>query len=484
VTIDEFQKQAHEIVDWMADYYRNIESYPVRSQVEPGEIERQLPAAAPEEGQPFEEIFADFEKIIMPGMTHWQSPSWFAYFPANSSFPSVLAEMLTATLAAQCMIWQTSPSATELEGRVMEWLREMLGLPDGFHGVIQDTASTSTLVAVLTARERALGFAGNEHGVAQAASGRVLTAYCSAETHSSIEKAIRIAGIGSANLRKIPVDDAYALEPEALERAIETDSAAGHLPVCVIATLGTTGSTALDPIREMGAICRRHGIWLHIDAALAGSALILPQLRGINEGVELADSFTFNPHKWLMTNFDCSAYYVRDREALLRTFEIHPEYLRTSEGKLVNNYRDWGIQLGRRFRALKLWFVIRSYGVEGLRRTIASHIQMAASLAERIESDPEFELLAPVPLNTVCFRYRPAGVTDQETLNLVNERLLEQINATGKVFLTHTRLGEAYTIRFVVGQTRVEQRHVDAGWELIRTTARALEHHAQSSTQI
>jgi aromatic-L-amino-acid decarboxylase len=469
--IDQFQKHAHQLVDWMADYYRNIESYPVQSQVEPGEIAAQLPESAPAVGEPFASIFEDFKKIIMPGITHWQSPSWFGYFPANSSYPSVLAEMLTATLAAQCMVWQTSPSATELEERVMEWLREMLALPTDWHGVIQDTASTSTLVAVLTARERALGFASNAQGVVDAADQKQLTAYCSSETHSSIEKAIRIAGIGSDNLRKIAVDDSYALIPEELERAIVRDIDAGRKPVCVIATLGTTGSTALDPIRAMGEICRKYEIWFHIDAALAGSALILPELRQMNDGADLADSFTFNPHKWLMTNFDCSAYYVKDREALLRTFEIHPEYLRTSEGKLVNNYRDWGIQLGRRFRALKLWFVIRSYGVDGLRRTIRSHIEMAQKLAERINSEPDFELLAPVPLNTVCFRYTPAGA-DEEKLNEINESLLNMINATGSVFLSHTSLDDRYTIRFVVGQTRVEQRHVDAGWELIRNCAR------------
>lgn len=474
--IEQFQKHAHELVDWMADYYRQIESYPVRSQVEPGDIARQLPDHPPENGESFASILEDFKNVIMPGMTHWQSPSWFAYFPANSSYPSVLAEMLTATLAAQCMIWQTSPSATELEERVMEWLRDMLGLPTEWHGVIQDTASTSTLVAVLTARECALGFEPNSRGLVSAADGRTLTAYCSAETHSSIEKAIRIAGIGSGHLRKIPVDEQFALIPEELEAAIERDLESGHLPVCVIATLGTTGSTAIDPISAMGEICRKHGIWFHIDAALAGSALILPEHRTMNAGVELADSFTFNPHKWLMTNFDCSAYYVKDREALLRTFEIHPEYLRTREGKVVNNYRDWGVQLGRRFRALKLWFVIRSYGVAGLQETIRSHISMAKALAETIERQSDFELLAPVPLNTICFRYKPADTVarSEAKLNELNEQLLEGVNATGRIYLSHTTLNGRYTIRFVVGQTRVEQRHVDAGWKLIQDTALAL----------
>jgi aromatic-L-amino-acid decarboxylase len=452
----------------MADYYENIEQYPVRSQVEPGEIERQLPSAAPENGENFVSILEDFENLIVPGITHWQHPSFFAYFPANSSYPSVLAEMLTATLAAQCMIWQTSPAATELEERIMEWLRDMIGLPAEFHGVIQDTASTSTLVAILTARERATNFDVNAHGLEN----QTLTAYCSAETHSSIEKGVKIAGIGEENLRKIPVDERFALIPEHLDRTIEEDKRRGKTPVCVVATIGTTGSTAIDPLKEIAGICKKHGVWLHVDAALAGSALILPELRWMIEGIDAVDSFTFNPHKWLFTNFDCSAYFVRDKESLLKTFEIHPEYLKTSEGKTVNNYRDWGVQLGRRFRALKLWFVIRSYGVSGLQEKIQAHINMAHELAERIDAEPDFELLAPVPLNTICFRYVPNGITDQEKLNTINAELLARLNESGKLYLTHTKLNGDYTLRFVIGQTRVEQRHVDAGWELIKETAR------------
>jgi len=469
--LKDFRKYAHELADWMADFMENIEDYPVRSQVKPGEIESRLPENPPQKGESFEDIFKDFKDIIMPGMTHWQHPRFFAYFPANSSYPSVLAEMLTAALGAQCMIWQTSPSATELEERVMEWLKKMTGLPDYFEGVIQDTASTSTLVSILTAREKLSGYHINDNGF----SGNLkFTAYCSEETHSSIEKDIKIAGLGAGNLRKIEVDESYAIIPEKLEAAVKKDLVSGYKPCCVIATIGTTGSTAIDPLRPVGEICKKYGIWLHVDAALAGTALILPGYRWMIDGIEYVDTFVFNPHKWMFTNFDCSAYFVRDREALVKTFEIHPEYLKTKEGKLVNNYRDWGIQLGRRFRALKLWFVIRTFGIDGIRQTIESHIRMAQSIKERIEKAPDFELLAPVPLNTVCFRYKPEGIKDEEDLNEMNARLLEELNATGKVYFTHTKLRGRYTIRFVVGQTYVKPRHVDEGWDLIVNTARKI----------
>ncbi|MFW6181712.1 MAG: pyridoxal phosphate-dependent decarboxylase family protein, partial [Spirochaetota bacterium] len=458
-------------VDWMADYLGSIERYPVKSQVSPRGIYNRLPSEPPAEPECFDDIFQDFQKILLPGITHWQHPSFFAYFPANSSHPSVLAEMLTAALGAQCMSWQTSPAATELEERVMRWLARMTGLGEGFEGVIQDTASTSTLASLLTAREKATGFASNNRGLAGV---KRLVVYCSSETHSSIEKDAKIAGIGRDNVRKIEVDQRYALIPGRLEKAIAADTRNGLTPCCAVATLGTTGSTAVDPLREIGEVCRRHGVWLHVDAALAGTALVLPEMRWMIDGIEHADTFVFNPHKWMFTNFDCSAYFVRDPEALVRTFEIHPEYLKTAEGNQVHNYRDWGIQLGRRFRALKLWFVIRSFGVRGIQDRVREHIRMAWGLARRVEEEPDFELLAPVPLNTVCFRYRPEGIAREEELNALNVRLLEALNATGRLYLTHTVLGGAYTIRFVVGQTNVEQRHVEEGWRLVTETARAL----------
>ncbi len=468
---DEFRKHAHEMVDWMADYLANVRDYPVKAQTKPGDIIAQLPDTAPVHGESIEAIFADFEKIIIPGMTHWQHPEFFAYFPANSSPPSLLAEMLTSTLGAQCMSWQTSPAAAELEEHVMSWLGKMIGLPSNFTGVIQDTASTATLCAVLTAREKVTGFAVNDRGFD---SGNKYALYCSSETHSSIEKAVKIAGFGKSSLRKIAVDKRYAMSPSTLEDAIESDIAAGIKPVAVTATLGTTGSTAIDPLRAIAEICKRYRIWLHVDAAFAGTALLLPEMRWMSDGIELADSFVFNPHKWMFTNFDCSAYFVRDAEALVRAFEILPEYLKTAEGDRVNNYRDWGIQLGRRFRALKLWFVIRSYGVEGLQAMVRNHLKLAGELKKKIESTVDFELLAPVPLNLICFRYHPKGINDRVQLNKLNETLLETVNATGKIYITHTKLNGAYTLRMVIAQTQVTQHDVEAAWELILSTARTL----------
>jgi aromatic-L-amino-acid decarboxylase len=466
---EEFRKYAHELVDWMADYMEQVESYPVKPGIKPGAISHQLPGHPPAGGESFAAIFDDFRKTIVPGMTHWQHPSFFGYFPANTSAPSVLAEMLTATLGAQCMSWATSPAATELEERVMEWLREMIGIPGGFTGVIQDTASTATLCSLLTAREARSDYAINGRGFGTAYR---FTVYCSTEAHSSIEKAVKIAGIGKESLRKIPVDAGYAMIPEALEEAISADIAAGCAPLCVVAALGTTGSTAIDPLRSIGEICRRHGIWLHVDAALAGTALVLPELRWMIEGIEAVDTFVFNPHKWMFTNFDCSAYFVKDPGALVRTFEILPEYLKTPEGDRVNNYRDWGIPMGRRFRALKLWFVIRSFGVTGIQEKVRYHLRLTQELAAKIRGAEDFEILAPVPLNTICFRFKPRHLTCEEELNRLNADLMHRLNATGKVFLTHTKLHGRFTLRFVIAQTNVEERHVLAAWDMIQHMAR------------
>ncbi len=471
VTMDreEFRRHGHDVVDWIADYYGRIESLPVRSPQPPGGLLDQLPAAPPASGEPMENILADFERLILPGITHWQHPSFFAYFPANGSFPSLLAEMLTAALGAQCMSWQTSPAATELEQRVLEWLAGMIGLPPGTSGVIQDSASSATLCALLTARERASDYAVNRRGLAN----RRFTVYCSAEAHSSVEKGVKIAGFGAEQLRKVAVDDRFAMVPGELERRVQEDRRGGFEPLAVVAAVGTTGSTAIDPLPAIGAICRRQGLWLHVDAAYAGTALLLPERRWMIEGVEAADSFVFNPHKWMFTHFDCSAYFVRDPGALVRTFEILPEYLKTGEKSRVHNYRDWGIPLGRRFRALKLWFVIRSFGVEGLQALVRNHIGWAAELADAISCHPDFELLAPVPLATVCFRYRPAAAGEDE-LERLNGRLLEQLNASGRLFLSHTRLNGRLTLRLVVGQTGVGRDHVQRAWRRVRETARQL----------
>ncbi|MFX0123345.1 MAG: pyridoxal phosphate-dependent decarboxylase family protein [Candidatus Hodarchaeota archaeon] len=468
--LSDFRKYGHQMVDWMAEYLENVEKYPVKSQVAPKEIINKLPSSAPIKGEDFNKIFADFEEIIIPGITHWQSPNFFAYFPANSSYASILAEMLITTLGAQCMSWETSPAATELEERVMEWLRDMIGLPKDFSGLIQDTASTSTICSLLTAREKLSNYEINSTGMNNKG---VLTTYCSTETHSSIEKAVKIVGTGKEYLRKIPVDENYALNPESLEEAIEADIENGLKPMAVVATIGTTGSTAIDPLKQIGEICSKHKIWLHVDAALAGTALLLPEYRWMIEGIEHADTFVFNPHKWMFTNFDCSAYFIQDPEALVRTFEILPEYLKTrAEG--VKNFRDWGLQLGRRFRGLKLWFVIRNFGVEGLQQKIRFHIHLADSFRQEIEKTPEFELLAPVPLNTICFRYHPATLDDEEKLNSVNEELLHRLNTTGKIYMTHTKLNGKYTLRFVAGQTYTQKKHIDKAWLLIQEEAQKL----------
>jgi len=470
MTSDEFRKYAHKLVDWMAGYMENVEKYPVKSQVKPGDIIKQLPEKAPSSPDSFENFMKDLDEIIMPGISHWQSPNFFAYFPANSSPPSVLAEMIIATLGSQCMIWETSPAAAELEEQMMIWLRDLIGFPSSFEGVIQDTASTSTLAAILTAREKTTGFKINEEG---AAGTQILRVYCSEQAHSSIEKAVKISGIGRKNLVKIPVRDDFSMDTRKLNEAITSDIASGFKPCCVIATIGTTGPASVDPIRAIGEICSKNDIWLHVDAAMGGTALILPEFQWMSDGKELVDSMVFNPHKWMFTNFDCSAFFTRHPETLIRTFEILPEYLKTRTRGQVNDYRDWGIPLGRRFRALKLWSVIRMYGVEGLQEKIRYHIKLAAWLTENIRKEKDFELLAPVIINVVCFRYKPEGKTEQE-INSINEILNHRLNDTGKIYLSHTSLNGIYTLRMVTGQTNVRMEHVEEAWDLIKRTARSL----------
>lgn len=394
-------------------------------------------------------------------MTHWGHPGWFAYFPSNSSPPSVLGELLSAGLGAQCMSWETSPAATELEQTVMDWYGQLLQLPPGFTGVIQDTASSATLVAFLTARERA-------------ADRSRLTAYWSSEGHSSIAKAARIAGVEPEQRRVVPVDGAYAMDVDALEALLAADAAQGLVPGIVVATLGTTSSTACDPLRRVGEVARRFGAWFHVDAAYGGSAAIVPEFRHLLDGVELADSLVTNPHKWLLTNFDCSAYFVRDVDALLATFSILPEYLRTRHdvNQAAVNFRDWGIPLGRRFRALKLWFVLRSYGAEGIRAMIREHVRLGQDLASWVDAEPDFERLAPAPLALVCLRHVPAALRGDETaLAAHNAALLARVNATGRVHLTHTMLSGKYAIRVAIGSFRTERRHVEEVWRLLQREA-------------
>lgn len=463
-----FRQQAHALVDWMADYLENVEQYPVKSTVSPRAIYQQLPEQMPVKGEAFSKIMEDFQRLILPGITHWQHPNFHAYFPANSSYPSVLGEMLTATLGAQCMIWDTSPAAAELEERVLNWLRDAFGLPTTWEGVIQDTASTATLTALLSARERYTQLQSNEVGM----QGAALRVYCSTETHSSIEKAVKIAGLGRQNLVKIAVTGHGCMDPVALEAAIQADLAAGHQPMCVVAALGTTGTTAVDPLEPIAAVCKTHDIWLHLDAAFAGVALLLPEYHYLLKGMEQVDSFVTNAHKWLFTNFDCSLYYVKDKEALLQTFEILPEYLKTATRGVVNDYRDWGVPLGRRFRALKLWFVLRTYGLEGLQQRLREHLQLTQNFAQWIDDAPDFERLAPVEFSLVCFCYQPVGEWTKEQVENRNKALLEALNKSGEVYLTHTKIQGRYALRVVIAQTYVEARHVEKTWSLIQQYAR------------
>jgi aromatic-L-amino-acid decarboxylase len=470
----EFRAQAHRVADWMADYLETLGERAVVPAVTPGSVRGQFPAEAPATGRPFGETLAEFERVVMPGMAHWQHPGWFGYFPADTSPASVLAEMMTAAMGANCMSWATCPAGTETEQAMMEWLRALIGLPATFTGVLQDTASSATLVAILTARERATGFAWSRLGAAAPGADR-LTVYASREAHSSIAKGVRLAGLGEERLRLVETDADLALRPEVLDRLMGDDVAAGLTPACVIATVGTTSSTAVDPVAAVAEVARRHGAWLHVDAAYAGSAAILPEMRRHFAGVELADSFVFNPHKWLFTNFDCSAYFVRDVGALLRTCGADPEYLKGAHDGAVVNYRDWGIPLGRRFRALKLWFVMRDFGVEGLRAKIREHVALAAELRRWVEGTPGFEPMAPSPFGLVCFRHRPAGAAgDDAQLDDLNRRLLGAVNATGRVFLTHTTLNGRYVLRMSIGSLALTREYLREAWETIRARAAAL----------
>lgn len=466
MTAKEFRRRGKEVVDWIADYYEKVESFPVMSRVKPGQIRASLPEHAPQQGESFDLMMRDVEKLILPGITHWQSPNFFGFFPSNTSFSSILGEMLSSGLGVQGMLWATSPACTELETLVLDWLVEMLDLPQKFlsthkgGGVIQDTASSSSLCALLAARERATQYASNERGC----NGKLI-AYASAQAHSSIEKAAKIAGIGRANLRLISVDDKFAMRPEALAAQVERDVAAGLIPFFVCATVGTTSSNAMDPLRPIARICVDRRIWLHVDAAMSGTAALCPEFRWIHDGLDAADSYCFNPHKWMFTNFDCDCFYVADRNGLIRTLSVLPEYLRNkaTESGAVIDYRDWHVQLGRRFRSLKLWFVIRHYGIEGLQHHIRRHVQLAQEFASWVQADKDFELAAPVPLNLVCFRHRGGDE--------INQRILDRLNQSGKIYLTHTRLNDKLVLRMSIGQTNTELRHVEHAWKHIRQAA-------------
>ncbi len=462
MTSEQFREEGKKLIDWIADYYEQVENFPVLSTVSPGDIRKRLPERAPLHGEPFDQVMKDVDELIMPGITHWQSPNFFAYFQSNTSAPSILGELLSSGLGVQGMLWATSPACTELESHVLDWLVDMMGLPQHFKttesggGVIQDTASNAVLAALLAAREKKTNFTGNLTGESSR-----LVAYVSTQTHSSVEKGIKVIGIGTNRLRKIEVDDQFAMDPEALEKQIKDDIANGFIPFFVCATVGTTSSNAVDPLRKIGEICKEHEIWLHVDAAMSGTAAICPEHREHFDGLELPDSYAFNPHKWMFTNFDCDCFYVADKSVLIRTLSILPEYLKneaTEKGAVID-YRDWHVQLGRRFRALKLWFVIRHYGVEGLRYHIAEHISMATEFAGWVKESSNFELLSEPPFNLVCFRHK-AG-------NEFNKELMDRLNKSGKIYLTHTVLNGNLWLRMSIGQTQTTRKHVQKAWKLI-----------------
>jgi aromatic-L-amino-acid/L-tryptophan decarboxylase len=466
MTTEEFRQLGHQFIDWIAEYRERMESLPVMSPAQPGEIRAQLPATPPQQGSPLDAVLADVDRIILPGMTHWNHPSFFAYFPSNTSLPGVLADLLASGLGAQCMSWQTSPAATELEEVVMDWLRQMCGLSAQFSGVIQDTASTATLCALLCARERASSFSQNRAGL-QGESAPLIV-YASEQAHSSIDKATLLAGFGKNNLRSIATDSEHALLPANLEAAIEQDVRNGLRPCAVIASVGTTGTTAVDPVAAIANVARKHGLWLHVDAAMAGSAMILPECRWMWEGVEHADSIVMNPHKWLGTGFDLSAYYVRDPEHLMRVMSTDPSYLRTAHDGAVKNYRDWGIPLGRRFRALKLWFLIREQGVEGLQARLRRDLANAQWLKQAVDAATDWERLAPVPLQTVCIRHVPPGVSSEDALAAHNLKIADAINRSGKAYLTPSLLKGRQMLRVSIGAELTERHHVESLWAALR----------------
>ena len=468
MTPDEFREHGHQVVEWVASYLERVGNLPVLSRVAPGEVRAALPEHPPASPEPFADVLRDLDEVVLPGVTHWQSPGWFAYFPANSSGPSILGDLLSAGLGVQGMLWSTSPAATELETHVLDWVAELLDLPAVFRstgtggGVIQDSASSSVLVALVAARERATQGAANRDGLRTAPD---LVAYTSAQAHSSVEKAVRVAGLGSANLRLVDVDEDQRMRADLLASLMADDDAAGRVPFFVCATVGTTGTGAIDPLAAIGDVAREHGAWLHVDAAMAGSAAVCPELRWVHDGVDRADSYVVDAHKWLFTNFDCSAFFVRDRTALTSALSILPEYLRNaaSESGEVIDYRDWMVPLGRRFRALKLWLVLRWYGAEGLAHHVRRHVELAQELASWVDAQPWYELVAPVPLHLVCL----AHVDGDEA----TQRVLDAVNADGRVFLTHTRVDGRLTIRVSVGAAQTEREHVALLEELLAAAA-------------
>ena len=463
-----FRREAHRLADWIADYVANSSRYPVLARVAPGDIKRQLPAAAPPTGESFDRIFDDFERILLPGITHWNHPGFFAYFSITGSGPGILGEFLSAALNQQAMLWRTSPAATELEEVTLGWLRRLMGLADVFDGVIYDTASISTLHALAAARERVIP------GVrTQGLGGGPYTVYCSDQTHSSIDKAVILLGLGHASLRRMPSDAEFRMQPQALREAIAADRAGGRTPLAVVATVGSTSTTSVDPLVDIARICTDARVWLHVDAAYAGVAAMVPEHAHLLDGAAHADSLVVNPHKWLFTPFDLSVLYCRHMDLLRRAFSLVPEYLKTSDIGEVKNLMDTGIQLGRRFRALKLWMVLRHFGAEGLRDRLAEHIRLARLFASWVDASSTFERLAPVPFSVVCFRALPPdGATDEASIDTHNEQLLDAVNRSGEIFVSHTRLHGRFAIRLAIGNLHTTEAHVARAWELLQEHSR------------
>ena len=470
-----FRREAHRVADWIADYLAQSRQYPVLARVHPGDIAAALPTEAPASGESFDTIFSDFERVLLPGITHWNHPGFFAYFAITGSAPGILAEFLSAGLNVQAMLWRTSPAATELEEVTLSWLRKLLGLPDTFEGVIYDTASISTLHALAAARERAVPSVRTE---GLAGRGRLprLRVYCSDQTHSSIDKAVILLGLGQESLRKIPSDDEFRMRPDALAAAIAEDRANGWTAVAVVATVGTTSSTSIDPVPQVAALCRRESIWLHVDAAYAGVAAMVPGYEWILRGAEQADSLVVNPHKWLFTPFDLSILYCRDMNLVRAAFALTPDYLKTVEAGPVRNLMDTGIQLGRRFRALKLWMVLRHFGADGLRARLAEHMRLARLFASWVDASRDFERLAPVPFSVVCFRARPNALPDAD-IDAFNERLLASVNATGEIFISHSKLDGRYALRLAIGNLHTTGHDVARAWALLQEHATELQSH-------
>jgi aromatic-L-amino-acid decarboxylase len=467
-----FRREAHRIADWIADYLKDPGRYPVLARVKPGDIRDALPAEAPASPEAFDAIVSDFERILLPGITHWNHPGFFAYFAISGSAPGILAEFLSAALNVQAMLWRTSPAATELEEVALGWLRKLIGLPDSFEGVIYDTASISTLHALAAAREavvpqvRALGLAGRGDVTR-------LRVYCSDQAHSSVDKGVILLGLGHESLRRVASDGEFRMRTDALASAIAEDRASGWTPLAVVATVGTTSSTSVDPVEATAAVCERERVWLHVDAAYAGVAAMVPGYEWILRGAERADSLVVNPHKWLFTPFDLSAFYCRRMDVVRSAFALTPEYLKTLEAAPVKNLMDTGIQLGRRFRALKLWMVLRHFGADGIRARLSEHMRLARTFADWVDASTTFERMAPVPFSVVCFRAREAS-DDERAVELLNERLLDAVNATGEIFLSHTRLEGRYALRLAVGNLHTTEAHVARAWALLQEKAEDL----------